>query len=211
MISMSTPSRSRTPNRSSMTCFGSEIVSFTPSVKLLRVGGAVEPRLFGDEAVDAVARDHDRGGDIAVGTIRANSGDNARRSARLPAQQPGHRRVAQQRGAGGDGVVGQPAVEIGSICGRTVVWRPSPCVVAEVDRQRMRVGEDHRRPAGDPPLDRRPRSTTRVSGRRGSAGRRPRRTCSCCPGTGRARAAACAARRGPPRSRRMIRPGLRRR
>ena len=47
------------PKRSSMTSFGSASVSFTPSVKFLAFGVAVEAGLLGEEAVDAVAGDHD--------------------------------------------------------------------------------------------------------------------------------------------------------
>src|SRR6056297_2012244 len=73
-ISMSTPSRSRTPKRSSITSFGSAIVSFTPRV-VVGVDLAVEAGLLGEEAVHPVAGDHHAGAQVTVGTVGGDARD----------------------------------------------------------------------------------------------------------------------------------------
>ena len=53
------------------------------------------------------------------------------------------------------GLAGEPVVEVGTVGGGPVVRRPAPRLGAEVDGQRLGLGEHHRRAAGDPTLDRR--------------------------------------------------------
>ena len=93
-------------------------------------------------------------------------------------------------GPGGLGVPGEPVVEVRAERRGAVVRRAAPRLAAVVDGDGLLAVDDHRRAAGDPPLHRRLLPPVGDEQRRGCAGRSPRRTCSCCRGTARARRAA---------------------
>ena len=109
------------------------------------------PGLLREEAVDAVARDHDRGVEITVGTV----GRDARDPSPLVAQQAGGGGRTHEEHPIGLGLRCEPVVPVGTVRGRAVVGRMAPCRAAVVDRERLGVGQHHGRAASDPTLDRR--------------------------------------------------------
>ena len=116
------------------------------------VGGidlAVETGLLGEEAVHAIAGDHEAGMQVTVGTVGGDSSDVAP----LVAQQAGGRGGAHQLRAVGLGLARQPVVPVGSERRGAVVRRLGPVRRSEVDGEGLGVGEHHRGATRDPTLD----------------------------------------------------------
>ena len=189
---MSTPSRPRTPKRSSMTSFGSASVSLTPTVKLAGSTERYSPASLArkeftpSQAMTTHAVRSPPGRSVRTPTTRSPS-----RSSPVAVVEHTSSRAVRL------GLAGQPRVEVGPVGGGAVVGRPAPGAGAEVDGEGLRRRHEHGGPAGHPALDGRLLPPRRDAACRAPAGRRRRRTCSSSPGTVRARAARPPGRRGP--------------
>ena len=120
-----------------------------PQREVLGPRMSVQPGLLGQERVDPVTGDHDGRPHLAPRPVGAHAD-----GAGSLAHEAGGGGRGDQHGAGGLSLPGQPGIEVGAQRRAAVVRGAGPGLGSEVDAQRLRGREHHRRPPGDPALDR---------------------------------------------------------